>query len=164
MKMKLFEVVLHFISNDLAITIAIWTLRRRIRSIGVAASHDCGYWCCHFLHFLSNYGFFVQNGNKWAMEAVKIAAKVKRTHFEHITGNLNNNNATQTLYFFLFYTITHRPYTSGFEKLSIIYISKRHIISDDNSKWHAGDFIIHKLFKRCMMMMMSVLISPYVSL
>lgn len=33
----------------------------------------------------------------------------------------------------------------------LLFILAKHVISYDNSKWRAADFIVHKLFKRCML-------------
>lgn len=73
--------------------------------------------CCHFLHYLSNYEFFVQNGNRWAVAVKAERTQSNRTHHGKSLFIMVPHNAL----LFLHYTT---PYTSVFGKLSIIYISE----------------------------------------
>lgn len=137
MKMKLF-VSFFILLSIVALRQQLQSLRFRtlwrVRSIGVTASHGCYCRCVSFFLFLSNYEFFVQNGNGWASAA---------------TGKRRKNPSHDLWWHTTLYILHHPPSSFVYLENCLLFILVKHVISYDNSKWRAGDFIVHKLFKRC---------------
>lgn len=67
-----------------------------------------------------------------------------------------HHHPTHKLYDILFGVVPHNAllflhhhFTFICSENCLLFILVKHVISYDNSKWRAGDFIVHKLFKRC---------------